>query len=145
MTTNTLWLITLPRIVLGAIFASAALSYFWSVVFGWMLLPVPITVRAMQFAGVIIKIGYLWPTMKAINLVAGVLLMANRAPAFAVALLLPVTVIIVWFQIFLNPLPLPMATVVLAILCELMLLRAYARRYVSMFISDTWSRQEAMQ
>jgi hypothetical protein len=145
MTTNTLWLITVPRIVLGAIFASAALSYFWSVVFGWMLLPVPITVQAMQFAGLIIKIGYLWPTMKAINLVAGLLLMANRAPAFAVALLLPVTVIIVWFQIFLNPLPIPLATVVLAVLCELMLLRAYARRYLSMFVNDTWSRQEATQ
>jgi hypothetical protein len=145
MTTNTLWLITVPRIVLGAIFASAALSYFWSVVFGWMLLPVPITAQAMQFAGSIIKIGYLWPIMKAINLVAGLLLMANRAPAFAVALLLPVTVIIVWFQIFLNPLPIPLATVVLAVLCELMLLRAYARRYLSMFVNDTWSRQEATQ
>jgi len=145
MTTNTLWLITVPRIVLGAIFASAALSYFWSVVFGWMLLPVPITVQAMQFAGLIIKIGYLWPTMKAINLVAGLLLMANRAPAFAVALLLPVTVIIVWFQIFLNPLPIPLTTVLLAVLRELMLLRAYARRYLSMFVNDTWSRQEATQ
>jgi hypothetical protein len=145
MTTNTLWLITVPRIVLGAIFASAALSYFWSVVFGWMLLPIPITVQATQFAGVIIKIGYLWPVMKTINLVAGLLLMANRAPAFAVALLLPVTVVIAWFQIFLNPLPIPMATVVLAVLCELILLRAYAGRYASMFINDTWSRQEAMQ
>jgi hypothetical protein len=40
MKIETLWLITIPRIVLGAIFASAALSYFWSMVFGWMLLPV---------------------------------------------------------------------------------------------------------
>jgi len=31
---RTLWLVTIPRIVLGAIFASAALNYFWSVVFG---------------------------------------------------------------------------------------------------------------
>jgi hypothetical protein len=69
--TRTLWLATVPRIVLGAIFASAAVSYFWSVVFGWMLLPVPTTAQAMQFAGVIIKIGYLWPLMKAINRVAG--------------------------------------------------------------------------
>jgi hypothetical protein len=145
MKTETLWLVTVPRIVLGAIFAGAALSYFWSVVFGWMLLPIPITVQAMQSAGVIIKIGCLWPTMKAINLLAGILLMANRAPAFAVTLLLPVTVVIVWFQIFLNPLPIPVATVVLAVLCELMLVDAYVGRYVSMFVNDTWSRQEAMQ
>ncbi len=143
MKTDTLWLITVPRIVLGAIFASAALSYFWSIAFGWMLLPVPITAQAMQFAGAIIKIGYLWPLMKAINLVAGLLLIANRAPAFAVALLLPVTLIIIWFQIFLNPLPVPLATVVLAILCEVMLLRAYAGRYASMFINDNSSMRKS--
>jgi hypothetical protein len=93
---RTLWLVTIPRIVLGAIFASAALNYFWSAVSGRILLPVSITPQAMQFAGLIIKIGYLWPLMKSINLAAGILLIANRAPAFAVALLLPVTVIIVW-------------------------------------------------
>ena len=93
--------------------------------------------------GAIIKIGYLWPLMKAINLVAGLLLIANRAPAFAVALLLPVTVIIVWFQIFLNPLPVPVATAALAVTCELMLLRAYAGRYAGMFINDKWSARES--
>jgi putative oxidoreductase len=137
------WLITVSRVVLGVIFASAALSYFWSLMFGWMLLPVPITVQAMKFAGIIIEIGYLWPLMKGINLVAGLLLLANRAPAFAVALLLPVTVIIIWFQIFLNPLPIPVATVVLAVGCELVLLRAYAARYASMFINDQWRTAES--
>jgi hypothetical protein len=140
---RTLWLVTVPRIALGAIFASAALNYFWSVVFGWMLLPVSITPQAMQFTGVVINIGYLWPLMKSINLAAGILLMANRVPAFAVALLLPVTVIIVWFQIFLNPLPVPLATVALAVTCELMLLRAYASRYAGMFSGDKLSTQES--
>jgi len=69
--------------------------------------------------------------------------MANRAPAFALALLLPVTVIIVWFQVFPNPLPVPLATALLAVICELMLLRAYARRYADMFIDDKMSTQEA--
>jgi putative oxidoreductase len=139
---RTLCLVTIPRIVLGAIFASAALNYFWSVVFGWMLLPLSITTEAMQFAGVIIKIGYLWPLMKSINLAAGFLLIANRASAFAVALLLPVTVVIVWFQILLNPLPVPVATAVLAVICELLLLRAYASRYAGMFVDDKLSTQE---
>jgi putative oxidoreductase len=143
MKRSSVLLMTIPRIVLGAIFAGAALNYFWSMVFGWMLLPVSITPQAMQFAGVVIKTGYLWPLMKAINLVAGILLIANRAPAFAVALLLPVTVIIVWFQIFLNPLPIPVATAVLAVICELTLLRAYASRYAGMFINDTLSTQES--
>jgi nicotinamide riboside transporter PnuC len=144
VTSSTPWLTTIPRIVLGAIFAGAALNYFWSVAFGWMLFPVSITPQAMQFAGLVIETGYLWPLMKAINLVAGILLIANRAPAFAVALLLPVTVIIVWFQVFLNPLPIPVATAVLAVICELMLLRAYASRYAGMFINDKLSSRESM-
>src|SRR5580692_1339464 len=55
------------RIVLGAIFASAALSYFWQQALGWPLLPMRITDRGMQFAEGIIRVGYLWPLMKAIN------------------------------------------------------------------------------
>jgi hypothetical protein len=138
-----LWRITLPRILLGVIFASAALNYFWSVIFGWMFLPISITAQAGRFAGEIIQIGYLWPMMKLINLTAGILLLANRAPAFAVALLLPVTVIIVWFQIFLNPLPVSVATAAVAVICELLLLRAYASRYANMFISDELSTRES--
>jgi putative oxidoreductase len=139
---RSLWSVTIPRILLGAIFASAALNYFWSVVFGQTLVPVSITPEAMQFAGMIIKIGYLWPLMKAINLFAGILLMANRAPAFALALLLPVTVIIVWFQVLLNPLPIPMATAAVEVVCELLLLRAYAGRYAGMFMSERLNLQE---
>jgi putative oxidoreductase len=140
---RTPWIVTISRIALGAIFAGAALNYFCSVIFGRMPLPISITPQAMQFAGDIIKIGYLWPLMKSINLAAGILLIANRAPAFAVALLLPVTVIIVWFQIFLNPLPVPVATVVLAVICELILLRAYAGRYAGMFRDDKLSTRES--
>jgi len=143
MVAESLWLVTVPRVLLGVIFASAALSYFWSIAFGWMLLPVPITSQAMQFAGTIIKIGYLWPLMKAINLIAGLLLIANYAPAFAVALLLPVTVIIVWFQLLLNPLPIPVATAVMAVVCELLLVRAYARRYAGIFVNDKLSARES--
>jgi hypothetical protein len=56
----------------------------------------------------------------------------NRAPAFALALLAPITVVITWFQICLNPLPVPLATVVVVVACELLLSRAYAPCYVSM-------------
>ena len=133
---KTVWLVTVPRLVLGAIFAGAALNYFWSVAFGWMLVPVSVTSQAMEFAGMIIKTGYLWPLMKAINLTAGILLVTNRAPALAVALLLPVTVVVVWFQLFLNLLPVPMATAAVEVVCELLLLRAYASRYAGMWMTD---------
>jgi putative oxidoreductase len=132
-TRKVLWFETIPRIFLGAIFASAALSYFWREVFGWPLLPVQITAQGSQFALGIIRVGYLWPLMKAINLMAGVLLIINRAPAFALALLLPITAVIIWFQLLLNPLPVPLATVVVVVICEVMLLRAYAIVYAVMF------------
>lgn len=61
------------------------------------------------------------------------LLIINRWPAFALALLFPVTVIIIWFQIYFNPLPVPVATVVVAVVCELLLPRAYAPCYAGMF------------
>jgi hypothetical protein len=57
--------------------------------------------------------------------------------------LLPVTVIIVWFQVFLNPLPVPLTTAVVAVICELMLLRAYASRYAGMFMDEKLSTQES--
>jgi hypothetical protein len=130
-----LWLVTIPRLVLGSIFASAAVSYFWMEAFGWPLLPARISDHGLQFALSIIKVGYLWPLMKSINLVAGFLLIINRAPAFALALLAPITVVIAWFQIFLNPLPVPLATVAVVVSCELLLLRAYATCYAGMLKS----------
>lgn len=145
MTLRWSMLTTLARITLGATFSSAALNYFWTVLCGRSLFPVSITSQAREWSGEIIQIGYLWPLMKGINLTAGLLLIANRAPAFAVALLLPVTVIIIWFQIFLNPLPGPIATTVLIVTCELILLRAYARHYANLFTSDRMNAMEPMR
>ena len=127
------WFQTVPRIVLGTVFAAAAINYFWECAWGRALFCVPVTDRGMQFAGMIIRAGYLWPLMKLINLTAGTLLIANRAPAFALALLVPITVVIVWFQLILNPLPMPLATVALVVGCELLLARTYAARYCPMF------------
>jgi len=132
---RTLCLVTIPRMLLALIFGSAAVNYFWQVYVGWPLFPLQITDHGKQFAGSIIMAGYLWPLMKTINLSASVLLIINRAPAFALALLAPITVVIIWFQLFFNPLPVPLATVAVIVVCELLLLRAYASCYAGMFKS----------
>jgi hypothetical protein len=44
-----------------------------------------------------------------------------------------VNVVIIWFQIFLNPLPVPFATVAVVVLCEVMLARPYAISYAGVF------------
>jgi hypothetical protein len=64
MNTQRLKFVTIARVVLGTIFAGAALNYFWRKAFGWPLLPVPMTDRGSQFALSIIRVGYLWPLMK---------------------------------------------------------------------------------
>lgn len=125
--------VTIARVVLGLIFATAAINYFWQVIFGWAFLPLPVTPQGRQFAGGIIAAGYLWPGMKLINLAAGILLVMNRAPAFALALLAPITVVIVWFQLAFNPLPSALTTTAVVVVCEALLLRAYAPCYVGLF------------
>jgi hypothetical protein len=128
-----LWTVTIPRVVLGAVFATAAINYFWEVAFGWPFLPLPVTPRGKAFAGSIIAAGYLWPAMKLINLTASGMLVMNRAPAFALALLAPITVVIVWFQLAFNPLPLALTTTAVVVVCEALLLRAYAPCYIGLF------------
>jgi ABC-type transport system involved in cytochrome c biogenesis permease subunit len=48
MQVHTLWRVTIPRIVLGAVFAGAALNYLWSMASGSMLVTVPILPAAMR-------------------------------------------------------------------------------------------------
>ena len=123
----------IPRVVLGFIFAAAAINHFWEVTFRRALLPTPITDQAKRFAGGIIAAGFLWPLMKLLNLTAAILLLSNQAPALALALLAPITVVIVWFQLVLNPLPLPLATTAAVVVCESLLFHAYAACYVGLF------------
>lgn len=126
---RSLWTVTIPRVLLAGIFASAAINYFLQVTLGWVLFRTPLTAPARQFADGIITAGYLWPFMKLSNLLASLSLLLNRAPALGLLLLLPVTAVIVWFQWRLNPLPIPLATTVVVVLCELLLLAAYRRAY----------------
>ena len=128
-----LWAVTIPRVLLGLIFATAAINYFWQVAFEWAFLPLAVTSQGKAFAGGIIAAGYLWPGMKLTNLTAGILLVTNRAPAFALALLAPITVVIAWFQLAFNPLPGALTTTAVVVVCELFLLRAYAPCYVGLF------------
>jgi hypothetical protein len=98
---------------------------------------VPVTDQGRDFAGRIIAAGYLWPLMKLLVLAASILLLSNRATAFGLAVLVPITVVIVWFQSTLNPLPVPVATTFTVVICELLLVKAYASRFAGMFNDRT--------
>jgi hypothetical protein len=124
--------VTVARLVLGTTFVVMALNYFFRILLHAHLLPIPVTDQGKQFAQNLQAIGFIWPFMKAVNLAAGSMLVANRAPAFALALLLPATVMIVWFHIKLDPLPLPLLVTGVIVVCELVLLTAYWPRFAPM-------------
>ncbi len=123
--------ITLPRLLLGAVFLLSAVDGFYFLATGQNFIHPPKTPQAVQFEAGLIASGFVWPLLKAVNLVGGVSLLANRAPAFGLVLLLPIITVIIGFHIFLNPQGLPVAAA-LAV-CSLLLIRAYWPQYRGLF------------
>jgi putative oxidoreductase len=95
------------RITLGLIFSVFGLNGFLN------FLPQPAHPGpAGAFLGALAMTGYMFPLIKATELVAGLLLLAGRAVPFALTLLAPVVVNIVAFHLFFEPatLALPLFT-----------------------------------
>ncbi|MBL8952162.1 MAG: DoxX family protein [Myxococcaceae bacterium] len=83
------------RVLLGAIMAFASISYFFN------LVPAPTEPMAPAveaFTGGLMAAGYMFPLIKGTELVAALLLLANRFVALALVLLAPVVVNIVAFH-----------------------------------------------
>jgi hypothetical protein len=103
--------ITLPRLVLGALFLISATDGFYFLATGAHLIHPPTSERGEAFEGALIASGFFWPLLKAVNLIGGASLILNRAPAFGLALILPVITVIIGFHLFLNPQGLPVAAI----------------------------------
>lgn len=100
------------RILLGFIFTVTGLNGFLD------FLPhpaAPLPAAAMDFAGAMLKTGYLMPLLMATQLGSGLLLLAGRWVPLALALLAPVVVNIAAFHLFLAPAGLPVAGLVLVL------------------------------
>jgi uncharacterized membrane protein YphA (DoxX/SURF4 family) len=89
---------TAVRLTLGLIFTVFGLNGFLH-----FIPQPPTTPEAMAFGGALAATGYMFPLIKATEIVAGVLLLAGRAVPFALTLLAPVVVNIVAFHLFLAP------------------------------------------
>jgi uncharacterized membrane protein YphA (DoxX/SURF4 family) len=114
------------RVVLGSVFFVFGLNGF----LGFLPMP-PHPGPAGDFLGALAATGYMFPLIKGTEVVAGALLLANRFPALALALLAPVIVNIVLFHAVLDPsggLVIPL--VILAI--ELGLAWSYRTAYAPM-------------
>jgi hypothetical protein len=84
---------------------------------------------AMDFAGAMMKTGYMFKLVGGTQLVAGVLLLLNMFVPLALVLLMPVLVNIIAFHIFLSPAPGATAPGVILMLLTLYLAWAYRKAY----------------
>ena len=123
--------ITLPRLILGALFLLSAVDGFTFIFTGERIIHPPTSARGEEFEAALIASGFFWPLLKMVNLIGALCLLTNRAPAFGFALIVPVITVIIGFHLFLNPQGLPMAAVM--VVCGLLLLRAYWPQYSALF------------
>ena len=99
------------RIFLGLIFFVFGLNGF----LGFMPNP-PVTPEAGALMGAFAKAGYFFPLLKATEVIAGLMLLANRFVPLALILLAPVIVQILALHVFLNPAGIPMGLILVALL-----------------------------
>lgn len=125
------WLLHVPRVLLGLIFLAGAIDGFAFIFTGAHLIHPPTSERGLQFEEALKATGFFWPLMKVVELIGALCLLSNRAPAFGLALLLPIITVVALFHLFLNPPGIPIALVLVA--CGGLLLHAYAPRYASLF------------
>jgi putative oxidoreductase len=122
---------TVPRIVLAFVFLVGATDGFWFIFTGAHLVHPPTSDQGVQFEHALQATGFFWPFMKTIEVIGALCLLTNRAPAFGLALLAPIIMVIVLFHVFLNHQGLPLAIILLA--CSIALLRAYRGNYAALF------------
>jgi hypothetical protein len=125
------WLLHVPRVVLGLIFLAGAIDGFAFIFSGEHLLHPPTAERGLVLEEALKATGFFWPFMKTIELIGALCLLTNRAPAFGLVLLTPLVAVIVLFHLFLNPQGIALAVVL--VVCAVLLYRAYAPRYASLF------------
>jgi uncharacterized membrane protein YphA (DoxX/SURF4 family) len=90
----------------------------------------PMAPQAGAFAGALFQTGYMFPLIKGVEVLVGVLLLTNRLVPLALALIAPNVVNIVLFHTFLDPHGIAPALLILAF--ELYLAWAYRASYRSM-------------
>jgi len=88
----------LPRVLLGAIFFVSGLHWFLD-----MAPPFPYSTEGMTFIRHLQEAGLFWGFLKAIELGAGVLLLARSLGTWVVLGLAPLTMAIVLFHLLLSP------------------------------------------
>jgi uncharacterized membrane protein YphA (DoxX/SURF4 family) len=121
---------TAARLFLGLVFTVFGLNFFAH------FLPTPTPPPgAAAFAGALFNSGYLFPLLKSIEVVAGLLLLTGRFVPLTLAVLAPIVVNIVGFHVALAPSGTPLALAVLA--AEIYLAWVYRAAFAPMLRART--------
>jgi putative oxidoreductase len=121
-------LATTPRLLLGLVFLVGAIDGVAFVLTGTQFIHLPTSDRGLAFEAALKAAGFFWPLMKMVQLIGGLCLLTNRAPALGLALLSPIMAVIVLFHFVLNPGGIPLA--VLLVVTGVMLVFQYRRQLV---------------
>jgi putative oxidoreductase len=96
--------VTAARILLGAIFLLNGINGFLMLFTGKGFLPMPqMPAEAGGFMGALFATGYMFPTIKTIEVLCGLALVLGRYVPLALVLLAPIIVNIFLFHLFLAP------------------------------------------
>lgn len=117
---------TIPRILIGIIFLFFGIDGYVFIFTGSNIVTPPVSPEGDAFVKALQASGFFWPFMKGTFIIGGLLLLINRAPAFALALLAPGMAIIVLFHLFLNPGGIPIA-IILTVFGSLLLFSQRAK------------------
>ena len=123
--------VDVPRVLLALIFLVGAANGFAWMITGQDLIHPPTSDAGLRFEAALRESGFLWPLMKGIDLIAGLMLLSNRAPALGLLLLLPIIAVIVLFHLVLIPAGIPVA-ILLSVLTAALLF-AWRDRYAPLF------------
>ena len=121
---------TVTRLFLGLVFTVFGLNFFLH------FLPMPpMPAQAGAFVAALLGSGYLFPVLKATQVVAGAMLLSGRFVPLALALLAPIILNIVGFHLFLAPAGIGLPLALLA--AEAYLAWAYRASFAPMLRART--------
>jgi putative oxidoreductase len=123
--------VLIARIILGLIFFVFGLNFF--------LHFIPNNTqpegKAAAFLGGLFQSGYIFPLIKVIETICGVLLLANRYIALVLVILMPISINILLFHSVLQTGGMPITISLLIIISQLYLAWAYRDYYKQLFIA----------
>lgn len=121
--------VLITRSLLGLVFLVFGINFFLHFIPN-QAMPTP----ASDFAGSLIKTGYIFPCIKVIEITCGLFLLINKYTAFFLLVIFPITLNIFLFHAFLAPSGLAMAGPMLLI--NLFLGYAYRDYYSGLFTAS---------